>query len=265
MMRVAYNNGESLTYWWLDGYIDIETEQQPLISERLARLFDWHRKTQIKDYALFLKQAQRQLQSGVDKPILLANLADMRKRALVMLEHALPDMADLALELNPQQRAAIAKKFASNNSDYRKKHLRSDLKARQRYRFDKVLSQSEYWFGDFSREQEARIRAAVNAVPTDHELFNRARLSRQNELLRILEKIQKERPSREATVALLRAYTVPLAMQSGGPEYGDYFTAYQDAMTNVTLEVINMTTPTQKANAMQKLQRLIDDCNQIAG
>jgi hypothetical protein len=265
MMRVAYNNGESLSYWWLDGYIDIESDQQSRISERLARLFEWHRTTQLKDYAVLLKQAQRQLQAGMDKPVMVANLADMRKRALVTLEYALPDMADLALELDQQQLAAIAKKFASNNNDYRKKHLRGDLKARQRYRYEKTLSQAEYWFGDFSREQEARIRTAVNAVPVDNELFNRARLSRQNELLRTLEKIQKERPSREATVALLRAYTVPLVMQSGGAEFGEYFNAYQDAMMNVALEVINLATPVQKAHAVQKLQQLIDDCNQLAG
>lgn len=265
MMRIAYNNGESLTYWWLDGYVDVEKEQRPWINERIGRLFDWHRKTQLKDYAILLKQTQRQLQTGIDKPILLANLAEMRKRAIVTLDQALPDMADLALDLRPQQLAAISKKFAANNREFRKKNLRGDLKERQRNRFDKILSQSEFWFGDFNREQEARIRIAVYAVPIDNDLFNRARLSRQNELMRTLDKIQKERPSREATIALLRDYTVPLLMQSGGAEFGDYFTAYHDAMLNVALEVVNTATPGQKAHAAQKLQEYIDDCNQIAG
>jgi hypothetical protein len=189
----------------------------------------------------------------------------VRKRALVALDHTLPDMADLALDLRPQQLAAITKKFASNNKDYRKSHLRGDLKERQRKRYEKILSQAEYWFGDFNREQEARIRTAANAVPIDNELFNRSRLSRQNELVRLLEKIQKERPSREVTIALLRDYTVPLVMQSGGAEYGDYFNSYRDGMMNVALEVVNITTPAQKAHAAEKLQQLINDFSEIAG
>ena len=32
MLRVAYSYGENLSYWWLDGYIDIEQDQKvPLI------------------------------------------------------------------------------------------------------------------------------------------------------------------------------------------------------------------------------------------
>jgi lysyl-tRNA synthetase class I len=265
LIRVAYNNGESLSYLWLDGYVDIESDQRPWVNERIGRVFEWHRKTQMKDYVVLLKQAQRQLQSPIDKPIMLANLADVRKRALVALDHTLPDMADLALDLRPQQLAAITKKFASNNKDYRKSHLRGDLKERQRKRYEKILSQAEYWFGDFNREQEARIRTAANAVPIDNELFNRSRLSRQNELVRLLEKIQKERPSREVTIALLRDYTVPLVMQSGGAEYGDYFNSYRDGMMNVALEVVNITTPAQKAHAAEKLQQLINDFSEIAG
>ena len=265
MVRVAYNNGESLTYWWLDGYIDIENDQRPWVKERIDRLFDWHRKTQLRDYTRLLRDGQKRLQTGIDKPTALADIAEMKKRLLVTLEAALPDLVDLALDLRPEQLVRINKKFASLNSEYRKDYLRGDLEDRHKYRFKKILSQAEFWFGDFSREQEAQIRKAVAAVPLDNDLYYRARLRRQRDLMTMLTKIQSERPSRDATIAMLRTHLVAAVEQPGGTEYGAFFNTYYDGMAGVVFMIVNSATPAQKQHAHMKLQEFINDFSQLGG
>ena len=110
-----------------------------------------------------LRLAQKQVQRNVRTAEILTNYDEIKQRASLTIDKALPDLADLALTLRPQQIARIEKKFAVNNDDYRKDYLRGDIEQHQRLRFKKVMEQAEYWFGDFSREQEALIRRASDA------------------------------------------------------------------------------------------------------
>jgi hypothetical protein len=263
-VRIGYNHGETLTYWWLNSYVDVTADQKPWVKQRIARFFQWHRTTQLKDYAQLLAQTQKQVQRPVSTPELLATYEDARKRMLVVIDHALPDLADLALSLKPEQIARIEKKFASNNDDYRRDYLRGDVTERQRFRFKKVMEQAEYWFGDFSAGQEALIRKASDARILNNELWFAGRQARQRELIAMLRKIQAERPSRDATIEMLRAYATTMIEHAGGGENELFYNAARDGAAGVATVVINCTTPAQKARAVQRLQQWIDNFNALS-
>ena len=132
-------------------------------------------------------QEEAQVYLGLRRDVTTADVNafydDMRKRGQVLVDKALPDLTDLALSLQQQQIAHIEKKFASNNDSFRKDYLKGDIEHRQRYRYKKALEQAEHWFGDFSREQQAQIRAASDARPWNNELWMAERLQRQRELI----------------------------------------------------------------------------------
>ncbi len=259
MIRVAYNNGESLGYWWLDNYVDFSPEQGPWVKARIHSLFDWHRRTQITDYIALLQEGQKQLQQSPDKAKLLSDMHEMRKRSTLILEQAVPDMADLALSLRPQQITNIEKEFASGNKEYTKKYLRGNLEHQQQSRFKKVLEQAEFWFGDFSREQEKAIHVLADAAPSNNERYYQARLQRQQDIVALLKKIQTERPSRDQTIRLLRDFTVAQVDYPGGQEFHSFIDAYNDGLAGLSAAVIMLTTPAQKAHANMKLQQFIED------
>jgi hypothetical protein len=263
-VRLGYNHGETLTYWWLNSYIDVSADQKPWVRQRIARFFQWHRATQLKDYAQLLAQTQRQVQRSVTTAEMLASYEDARKRMLVVIDHTLPDLADLALSLKPEQIAQIEKKFASNNDDYRKDYLRGNLADRQRFRFKKVMEQAEYWFGDFSAEQEAVIRKASDARILNNELWFAGRQQRQREMIAILRKIQAERPRRDAAVEMLRGYASMMIEHAGGGENELFYNAARDGAAVVAATVINCATPAQKAHAAKRLQQWIDNFYSLA-
>ena len=60
-LRLAYNNGDTLLYWWLDGYVDLNSDQKGWVKNDIDKLFQWHRKTQLEDYIQILQTGQRQL------------------------------------------------------------------------------------------------------------------------------------------------------------------------------------------------------------
>lgn len=263
MVRVAYSNGEFLSYWWLNSYIDVSPTQKPWVKTRIKSLFEWHRKTQLQDYVGLLKLAQRQLQHPVDKAVVLEDLAEVKKRLAIIVDHALPDMVDLALDLRPQQIDEIAKKFASSNNNYRNDYLRGDLAKRQHYRFVKVRDQAEYWFGNLTREQEASLRKALDAVPLDNDRVHAARMQRQRDVLELLKKIQAEKPGRDITAQLLREQALALFEAPGGAQHAAFYQSYYDGMTNVAVMMINGATPAQRAHANQKLQEYVDDFSRL--
>jgi len=262
--RLGYSNGETLSYWWLNSYVDFEADQKPWVKSRIDKIFAWHRRTQLPDYIKLLSQAQKRIHGKVTENELLADYEELKKRVWIMTERALPDLADLALALRPQQIAHIEKKFASNNDDYRKDFLRGDLEERQRVRFKKTLKQAEYWFGNFNNEQEKLLRAASDARPLNNELVMADRLQRQRALIALLKKIQAEHPRREAAIAMLRDYARATMERSANAEHQAFFDASHKANARMIAAIINNATPAQREHFIKNLQHWIDDFDSLS-
>jgi hypothetical protein len=263
-IRLGYANGDTFLYWWLDGYVDFTDAQKPVVKRDIGRLFAWHRKTQLNDYAQLLAQTQQRLRANVSAADMLADYGQIKKRALTVIDKALPELTDLALSLQPDQIAHLEKKFASNNDGYRKDYLRGSVEDRQRFRFKKVMKQAEYWFGDFSPEQEEKIRAASDARPLDNEIWMAERQRRQQAMLAMLRKIQAERPSREAVSAMLREYANTSFDNFSYAEHPAFFDGTRQGMAEMVATIINIATPKQRAFASERLQKWIEDCRTLA-
>lgn len=258
-IRLGYSNGESVAYWWLNNYVDIGPEQQPWVRRHIRDLFAWHRTTQLQDYARLLAQGQQRLQQNVTQPMMQADYDAIKKRVMTVVDKALPRLTDLALSLEPEQIAHLEKKFASNNESYRKDYLRGDLEKRQLFRFKKVMKQAEYWFGNFSEEQEKQIRAASDARPLNNELWMAMRVQRQQEMLALLKRIQAEKPNRDTAMRMLRDYVDASLDHFGNAQHKAFADASQEGTVRMVTQIINIATPAQKEHAMKRLQQWIAD------
>ena len=263
-LRLGYANGDTFVYWWLDGYVDFTEEQKPWVKAHIDGLFDWHRKTQLRDYAQLLSHIQGRLQTNATPADIQDDFTVMRKRAAQTLEKAVPELTDLALSLQPHQIAHLEKKFAANNDKYRKEYLQGTLDDRQRLRFKKVMKQAEYWFGNFSPEQEAQIRAASDARPLNYDIWMAERQRRQQEMIRMLRKIQAEKPTREAVSQMVRDFVSRSLDNFTYAEHKAFFDASTDGMAKMVAVIMNVATPAQKAHASKRLQKWIEDCNALA-
>jgi hypothetical protein len=264
-LRIGYANGDTFVYWWLDSYVDFTDTQKPWVRAHIDQLFAWHRKTQLNDYAQLLAQVRQRVQQGRVTPAeVLADIDAVKKRTALVLDKAAPQLADLVVSLTPDQLAHLEKKFAANNDKYRNEYLHGSLADRQRHRYKQVMKNAEYWFGDFSKEQEARIRALSDARPLNNELWLAERMRRQQEMLRMLRKIHAEKPSREAAVAMLREFTARSLENFTYEENKALFDANLEGLAQTVALIINITTPEQRARADKRLQRLIEDSHALA-
>ena len=262
--RLAYSNGETLSYWWLDSYIDISPDQSPLVKEELAALFAWHRKTQLPDYVQWLRVAQTRMQRNVSMADLERDSTDITQRLHRMTDHAAPALADLARSLQPAQLARLQKKFTSNNDKYRKEFMRGDTDERQQLRFKKVLEQAQYWFGDFSEEQQALIRAASNRRLLNPEWVLADRIRRQTGLMTLLQRIRTDKTSHEQATRLIAEQLKQAPETGAAPERQEFFALLHEANLQTTMVVINCTTSAQRSTAIARAQQWIDDFSAMA-
>lgn len=263
-MRFTYNHGDTLLYWWLNNYLDFDSDQSGWVKKDIDQLFQWHRQTQLKDYVQLLATGQRQLAGNLSHADLMADYRDVKARTELLAYKALPELADLARSVRPEQIAQMEKKFAKNNEDYRKKFMRGDLEQRQKARYKKSMEQLELWFGNFNSEQEAILRKASDARVLDNELWLDERVRRQKRIVAVLRKIQQEKLSKDGTVSALHNLVKELFGRFEAPERKAFFDNYTDQTVQLILTAARIATPAQKAHAQKRMQGWIDDFNTLA-
>jgi hypothetical protein len=263
-LRLVYNHGDTVLYWWLDAYVDFNTEQKSWVKKDIDNLFSWHRKTQLRDYAQVLQNAQRQLQGNPGPADLAADYKDIKSRTQLLLLKAVPELAELARSLRPEQIAKLEKKFNANNEEFRKKNMKGDRERQQKFRFQKSMEQFELWFGNFSREQEELIRKASDARPLDNEIWLDERMRRQRNILTLLQKIQRDKPGKEAAMAQIHDLILDGFERLEHSERKAFFDAANEANIQLVLTVVRLATPAQKAHANKRMQGWINDFNSLA-
>lgn len=264
-VKFAYNQGDTLLYWWVNAYLDLDSEQSGLVKQDIDQLFQWHRKTQLKDYSQILTNAQRQLATGaVTMGDLKSEYKNIRTRTELLAFKALPELTELALSIKPEQISKMEHKFNKNNDTYRKKFVKIDNDKKQKVRYQKSMEQFELWFGDFSNEQEAILRKASDARPLNNELWLDERVVRQKKIISVLREIQQKNLGKEATSALLSTLLKDIFGRFDAPERKPFFDAYLDSSMQLVLTAIKISTPAQKAHAQKRIQGWIDDFKLLA-
>jgi hypothetical protein len=263
-VKFTYDHGDTLLYWWLNAYVDLDGDQSAWVKKDIDKLFQWHRKTQLKQYSATMAKAKTQLAGDMTQADLLADYKEVKTYTEQLAMRAVPDLADLARSVKPDQIAQMEKKFAKNNEDYRKKFLKGDMEKRQKARFDKSLEQFDIWFGSFSSDQKAILRKASDARPMDSEMFLAERIRRQQKIAATLRKVQQEKLSKEATQKEITALMRDVIDRPEAPERKAFYDSYVDATSKYILAAIKIATPEQKAHAQKRMQGWIDDFNKLA-
>ena len=259
-VRFAYNQGDTLLYWWVDAYLDLDSEQSGQVKADIGQLFSWHRKTQLKDYSQFLANAQKQLANpNLTQVDLKADYKDIRTRTELLAYKALPDLADLALSIKPEQLSKMEEKFTKNNETFRKKFVRIDKEKQQKQRYKKSMEQFNLWFGDFSNEQEAILRRASDARPLNNELWLSERVLRQKRIMAVMREVQQKKMNKEATMTALQGLIKEIFGRQDAPEHKAFFDSYTDGSIALVHTAVKIATPAQKAHAQKRMQGWIDD------
>ena len=205
-VRFAYNQGDTLTYWWLDDHIGFNQVQEPLIRGSLERYFWWHRTEQLPEISGSLQRAQQKLQAPISKSEFLILRAEFQKYAYKIADEIIPDTAKLLISLDAAQIETMQIRINKNNQKFKNEYLPKDKNKQATVRSNKIIERVEWLYGNLNSAQERKIREFLLKNPIDAEIAFQEKLRRQSEFIAICKEVQQLKLSQKATEALLRDY-----------------------------------------------------------
>jgi hypothetical protein len=270
MVRLAYDQAPNLLYWTIDSYVDVGSEQAPVLRDSIERWFVWHRRTQLPDYAALLTRAQREVTEPTTPVAVCAWQAEIERRLDSALEQAVPASAALLLTLTPEQLLHIERRMSKGNDEMRADFAQADPAERRAKSLARSVERFEMLYGRLDAAQRDTLAALLAASPFDPERWLSERRVRQREVLQALTAVSTAARSGADRDAVLQQAVLAARLiveHSARSPRADY-RAYQQRLTQDNCALIatmhNSMTPAQRQAARAKLNGWEDDLRALS-
>lgn len=257
-VRLAYSTAPQLAWWWLDGYADFSREQAPVARQAVDNFFDWHRRSQLPDYAAWLVAVQPQFADNMNPAQACRLQEQARDKLEPSLQHALVLAADLVPGLGEAQFKAIDKRFVKVNDKMRDDFLQPDATERADAAFKRTLERAERLYGHLGAAQKRVLDEGLAASPFNPEMWLAERQRAQRDTMQTLRKLVADGAAPEQRVAALRALA-QRTEHSPDPAYRAYQLRLTDYNCSFAARLHNATTPAQREAARERLLGWVAD------
>lgn len=206
-VKLAYNNGHELAWWYLSDYLDVQGEDSAVLRRAAHQMHEWHRREQLASLIDLMRSWQRPMAGNLSKEQVcrMVDEAWQRAAALPGLVQAL-DLPTLQLlsRLSPRQLAVMEREFAKSNRKFLDKYVEVTGPELLQTRLDAGLSRARWLYGSLGRAQEQALRDALMASPWDTRQSLAARVKRQQDIVLTLRQLSQNQATPEQTRSALR-------------------------------------------------------------
>ena len=256
-LSLTYRYADWLLYWKIDHYIDITSEQEPLLQNHLFSLQQWHKKEELPRYIYFLHDVKAYWHDGLTKHELESILDDYaslwQRLGMRLVKEGVPILATM----NNGQIQNLEQTIREENQELGDEIV-GNAEERIQKRVKQTLQRLEDWLGRLTLDQQFSISELIRKFPDTTQVWLHNRLRRQDAFITLL-KSQIDQPKFEQMVHDLLVTPekdAPLA----------YLSAMQqrEAMLITTILTIDqLITPQQREHATEQLQALIQELTSI--
>ncbi len=270
-VRLAYNNLPDLAYWWVDGYADLNEPQSLLLRAELARMHDWHRKTELPRIAHLLRQIQQVTPADTNPERVCQFYGDLRTRFDAVTAQALaqPGILALATRMTAVQFKHLEARFAKGNQEWQRERGSQGRDVRVAKRVEAEIDRAEQFYGTLDEAQRRLLQVAVNRSAFDPQRVFAERVRRQQDMLETLRSIagmgNNNVPAADTAQAgaALRAY-VERTSRSPDPLYRRYADAALLENCQTYARLHNSTTAEQRGRAVARLAAYERDARELS-
>jgi hypothetical protein len=272
-LRLAYNQSPLATYWYLDGYLDFNSTQRPLVKAALDDIQQWHRQTQLPLYIETLERLQHQIRRDMSAAQACTLYAEIQDRLLVTFEGIAGRLQSegqkdgqgagmqVLASLDSTQLAHLQKKLAKANAKYRKDFIDGPASKLREKQLEQAISRTESLYGNLTSKQEALLDARLEASSFDPEAAYAERLRRQQDLLQTLRNLTQ---ASAATMSTNLGGVFARVAMSPDPNYRDYSQKTRMQACQTFADLHNSMSPEQRLTALRKLQNYESDLRALA-
>lgn len=252
VVRLTYDQAHTITYWWLDSYLDFTDAQEAQVKNDLREIHQWHRTTQLPEYADILAAiGSRTLDDS--SPAATCEVIDKANIKIdIFAARITPYLARLAQQLSPAQLAHVRKTFAEKDETWREKWMDPKPEELATARYEDWLGRAENFYGDINDEQKTFMKNAIARSALDLKISWIQRQQRQQDILASLGKIVESNSSKNVAEEQVSA----LLDRSLRPKDPAYKAMFQSVLTETCANLAGLhqlTTQKQRRHAQEKL------------
>ncbi len=181
-LRLAYNQADTVMYWWLDGYVAFTPEQAPKARSAIADWFEWNRRSELPQYAALLDTAAEEVLNDTTPARVCEWLHIARVRLDRAVQQSLPQAAVIAVSFDSEQLARLERKQAQAAAELREEYLGPAPNAQRAAAVERLRERAEQLYGRIDDKQRARLERGVAESPFDVERWLQERERRQRDL-----------------------------------------------------------------------------------
>ena len=260
-LKLGYGQADALVYRWFDTYADFDGAQGYRVRRAIAEWFDWHRRTQLADYADVLARIDAELPADTTPERVCGWWREVQVRLDRAIDRAIPAAAEVAQTLTPAQFVHIEEQQAKSNVEFRQRALEPDARRRARESARRFADRAEWLYGDVTSPQRERLALELQQASFDPMLGYEERRRRQEDGVSTLKRLAGL-PATDAQ-AQLRGW---LDRLERSPHDAYRVQAERQAATNCRLfaDLHNTTSAAQRKAASERVRGWIADLRALA-
>ncbi len=157
LTQLAYNRLDLVARWHLSDYVSLDDDQERQFDAAFAELWDWHRRTELPQYAEQLRMLAAAVEQPLTQPVLERLLQRVQLRQAAVLDRVATLACSLAPSLTDAQVDELLAALAEARFEFSENEVEAPESQQRRDDERELLSQSRRWLGSLTAAQRKLI------------------------------------------------------------------------------------------------------------
>ncbi len=186
-IKTLYNRLDYLIPSYVEGMVSLDDVLEEIVEQRTQTLLNWHRNTQLIQYADLLRSFQLDLDSPLTEQRVVQHIYAMELLWYPLAQKVNQEMAALLPLLNAKQREELFASIEEKNEDFYDDYVDLDDEERIEQYTESMLDNYESWFGELDQRQQQYVEQAAYQIHSSASLRLQQRKVWQQSIREILE------------------------------------------------------------------------------
>jgi len=185
--KTMYKQLDFLIPSYVEGMVSLDSMLEEKVEQRTLVLINWHRNTQLHQYAEWLRALQRDVNNQLTEEQMLQYIATLDSFWQSLSLKVNEEMVRLLPLLNAEQREELFSNITDKNDGFREEYVDVDKNERIAQYTDRIMDSYETWLGNLTDKQESTVTQAAAKIQATAGLRLARRQQWQQSIKRILE------------------------------------------------------------------------------
>ena len=184
--KTLYNRLDYLIPEYVEGMVTLDDVLEQKLEQRTQVLLNWHRNTQLKQYADWLSALQRDMGTRLTEEKVEQRIKEMDQFWRSLSEKVNDEMAYLLPLLDKEQQDELFINLEETNEEFREEYAGLNDQQRIDDYIEDISGTYENWIGELTEKQEQSVEQAAVELASTAELRFQRRLLWQHGIREIL-------------------------------------------------------------------------------